>query len=198
MDLEYCTGIPKSDLDKKTKLLLSIKDNRLYNMRDNFCTNPKTTFQSCLTLLTQHDTMFGKRSRNSQVNSNKGDRNGKGPGKVPETFKGTKITQIPDEEWYALSSEQKKKIRELRREYYSRNPRNRNPKRGTLQGGRPQRNGGTPGGTNQPGGRRVNLQETDRDNGEETDEIIPPMEGEEEPVEEEQERIPTLGEIFGT
>ena len=58
MDLEYCTGIPKSDLDKKTKLLLSIKDNRLYNMRDNFCTNPETTFQSCLTLLTQHDTML--------------------------------------------------------------------------------------------------------------------------------------------
>ena len=85
--------------------------------------------------------MFGKRNRNSQVNSNKGDRNGKGPGKVPETFKGTKITQIPDEEWYALSAEQKKKIRKLRREYYSRNPRNRNPRRGTPQGGRPQRNG---------------------------------------------------------
>ena len=167
-------------------------------MRDNFCTNPKMTFHLCLTLLTQHDTMFGKRNRNSQVNSNRGDRNGgKGPGKVPETFKGIKITQIPDEEWYALSAEQKKKIRDFRREYYARNPRNRNPRRGTPQGGRPQRNGGTPGGRNQPGGRRVNLQETDRDNGEEEEEIIQPIEGEGEP-EEEQERIPTLGEIFGT
>ena len=44
MDLEYCTGVEKTDLEKKTKLLLSIKDNKLFNMRDNFSTNPAMTY----------------------------------------------------------------------------------------------------------------------------------------------------------
>ena len=144
-------------------------------MRDNFSINPKMTFNSCLTLLTQHDTMFRKKTRDSQINYGRAGRGRhRGLGKVPETFKGTKITQIPDEEWYALTKEQNKKIQELRKEHYARNPRNRAPGGGTPHGGRPQRGGRTPGGGRMPtGGRRINLQETDRDVGQEINENPP-------------------------
>ena len=105
-------------------------------------------------------TMFGRRSRNSQVNSNKVDRSRtRNPGKIPESFKVTKITQIPDEEWYSLTPEQKKKIQEARRECFAKNPRNKSSRASTLQGGRFQRGGRAPGGRNSPGGRRVRFQE---------------------------------------
>ena len=215
MDLEYCTGSPKSDLDKKTKLLLSIKDTRLFGIRDNFSMNPSLSFNSCLVLLTQHATMFGKSTRNSRQASGRGERGGKGgrngkgrSGKIPETYKGIKIDQIPDEEWRSLTYEQRQKVIELRREFFA----NRNASgrgRGNYSGrggrGTPGRGGrGNPGRGNFGRGgrgnpnRRVQFQGTERELEEE--EIPPPQEEEEEhsPSDNVWDNIPTLGDIFAT
>ena len=129
-------------------------------MQDNFSMNPNITFNSCLVLLTQHATMFGKSTRNSRQASGRGERNGQnggrggknggrgnGLGKIPETYKGIKITQIDDNEWYALTKEQQQKVKELRAEFYANR---RNSGRGGR--GNPGRGRGNPGrGRGNPG-----------------------------------------------
>ena len=80
MDLEYCTGREKPDFEKKTKLLLSIKDTRFFNLRDTFSMSTTYTFSSCLTMMNQHATMFGNNTK-ARVNSSKGKGGGKGRGK---------------------------------------------------------------------------------------------------------------------
>ena len=58
LDLEYCTGVPKQDLEKKTILMLAIEDTSFFAVRDNLAMDPTKSFLDCLSAIDQHATMF--------------------------------------------------------------------------------------------------------------------------------------------
>ena len=58
LDLEYCTGTAKNDLEKKTTLLLAIEDDNYHSIRDNLAMDPSKDYHDSLAAIDQHATMF--------------------------------------------------------------------------------------------------------------------------------------------
>ena len=66
LDLEYCTGSEKQDLEKKTTLLLAIQDTNYFAIRDNLAMDPSRGFLDSLAAIDQHATMFVTSSSSNQ------------------------------------------------------------------------------------------------------------------------------------
>ncbi len=58
LDLEYCTGTEKNDLEKKTTLLLAIEDTNYHAIRDNLAMDSDKSYLDSLAAIDQHATMF--------------------------------------------------------------------------------------------------------------------------------------------
>ncbi len=58
LDLEYCTGVEKNDLEKKTTLLLAIEDSNYHAIRDNLAMDSDKDYLASLAAIDQHATMF--------------------------------------------------------------------------------------------------------------------------------------------
>ena len=81
LDLEYCTGTTKNDLEKKTTLLLAIEDSSYHALRDNLAMDSTKDYLSSLAALDQHATMFMHREKSGNRRLNKAERDKRNPGK---------------------------------------------------------------------------------------------------------------------
>ena len=67
LDLEYCIGHEKTDLEKKTTLLMAIEDENYFSVRDNLAMDPNKTYFDALVAIEQHDTMFIRSSKEKKT-----------------------------------------------------------------------------------------------------------------------------------
>ncbi len=76
LDLEYCTGVPKNDLEKKTTLLLAIEDDNYHAIRDHLAMDSSKDYFASLAAIDQHATMFVNQQKNTnRTNNNTNTRN---------------------------------------------------------------------------------------------------------------------------
>ena len=58
LDLEYCTEVETTDLQKKTTLLLAIEDSNYYALRDTLAMDSTKDYLASMAAIDQHATMF--------------------------------------------------------------------------------------------------------------------------------------------
>ena len=131
LDLEYCTGVDKNDLEKKTTLLLAIEDSNFYSIRDTLAMDSSKDFLDALAAIDQHATMFiaTEKKTNRKVNSaNKqqgrskkenAKKNGKDNHRAKNGTKQEKLPNIDQSVWEQLPGAVRKFIAE-----HNRNQRN--------------------------------------------------------------------------
>ena len=95
LDLEYCTGTEKNDLEKKTTLLCAIEDPHYHSIRDHLAIDTTKTYDTCLVALDQHATMFMSRDKNANRRLTRAEREkaGKGKGKLGKQPKNPPLKQ---------------------------------------------------------------------------------------------------------